>query len=192
MMNRGTCRSRAAGFSLVEMVMTLAIGLILAAITLPTLIGAIQGYRLSSIAQQAANFIDLARFTAIRRNSIVSIQKTVQSGNTVFYIDLNGNGTLDANEPLLMLPSDMQIANGQSLTPGPVSTGLSPIDDFSTPVFFDYRGTVSYSGGVAPKTYFLALGFINQAQYGCRAVTLTPMGQTKTWKASAGGTWSGM
>ena len=189
---RGMCRLKAAGFSLVEMVMTLAIGLILAAITLPTLVGAIQGYRLSSTAQQAASLIELARYTAIRRNSLMSVQQTVQNGNTVLFIDLNGNGTLDPNEPLMMLPSDMQIANGQPFTPPAVTTGLNPTQDFSTPMWFDYRGTVNYATGIAPATYFLALGFTNQAQYGCRAVTVSPMGQTKMWKAPAGGGWTGM
>src|SRR5215467_4398212 len=110
MKSRGMCRSRVAGYSLVEMVMTLAIGLILAAITLPTLIGAIQGYRLSSAAQQAASLIDLARYTAIRRNKVTAIQETVQNGNTVLFIDLKGNGQLDPSDPMMLLPSDMQIA----------------------------------------------------------------------------------
>ena len=189
---RGSFRINEFGFTLVEMVITLAVGLILVSVALPSLVGAIQGYRLNSIAQQTASFIDLTRYTAIRHNTVMSLQKTVQNGNTVLYIDLNGNGSLDVGEPLLMLPSDMQIANGQSLTPGAASTGLSPTQDFAAPMTFDYRGTLNYNAGIAPAAYFLALGYTNQAQYGCRAVTVTPMGQTKIWSAPAGGTWTGM
>jgi len=182
------------GFSLVEMVMTLAIGLILVSVAMPKLIGAIQAYRLNSIAQQTANLIDLTRYGAIRNNTVMTLQKTVQSGNTILYIDLNGNGNLDAGEPLVMLPSDMQIANGQPLTPGPASTGLSPTQDFTTTMkmTFDYRGTLNYNAGIQPSAYFLALAYTTQAQYGCRAITVTPMGQTKIWKAPASGTWTGM
>jgi len=57
---------------------------------------------------------------------------------------------------------------------------------------FDYRGTVNFTGGGPTWAYFLALAYTNQAQYGCRAITVSPMGQTKTWKAPAGGTWTGM
>lgn len=188
------CRSKASGYSLVEIVMTLAIGLILVSIALPTLVGAIQSYRLNSVAQQTANLIDLARYAAIRRNTIISLHRTVQNGNTILYIDLKGNGNLDAGEPLVMLPSDMQIANGQPLTPGPASTGLSPTQDFTTTMkmTFDYRGTLNYNAGIQPSAYFLALAYTTQAQYGCRAITVTPMGQTKIWKAPASGTWTGM
>ncbi len=188
----GSFRSKELGFTLVEMVVTLAVGLILVSMALPVMIGAIQSYRLNSLAQQTANLIELTRYTAIRRNTTVSLHKTVQNGNTVFFIDLNGNGTLDADEPMIMLPNDMQIANGQSLTPDPASTGLNNTQDFVDTITFDYRGTVNYPVGGATGAYFLALGYTNQTQYGCRAITVVPMGQTKLWKAPAGGPWTGM
>ncbi|HXN53347.1 MAG TPA: GspH/FimT family pseudopilin [Candidatus Acidoferrum sp.] len=186
------CPSQAAGYSLVEMMMTLVIGLILVSVALPTMIGAIQAYRLSGISQQVANLIELTRYTAIRRNSVMSLQSTVMNGNRVFYIDLNANGLLDANEPMVMLPSDMQLANGQPLTPDASSTRLVPTQDFAAQLTFDYRGTVNFPVGGPVAAYFLALGYVNQAQYGCRAITVTPMGQTKMWKAPASGTWTGM
>ncbi len=188
---RGSFRSKELGFTLVEMVVTLAVGLILVSMALPVMIGAIQSYRLNSAAQQAATLIELTRYAAIRRNTIVSLHKTVQNGNTIFFIDLNGNGTLDAGEPMVMLPNDMQIANGQSLTPDPASTGLNT-QDFTDTVTFDYRGTVNYPVGGATGAYFLALGYTNQTQYGCRAITVVPMGQTKLWKAPIGGSWTAM
>ena len=172
--------------------MTLAVGLILVSVALPVLVGAIQNYRLNSMVQQTANFVELARYTAIRRNTIVSMRQTAQSGNTVFYIDLNGNGKLDAGEPMLMLPSDMQIANGQPLTPDKASIGTPLLQDFAGTIRFDYRGTVNYPAGGPTGPYFLALGYTSQAQYGCRAITVIPMGQTKLWKAPAGGTWTWM
>jgi len=189
---RRSFRSNELGLTLVEMVMTLAIGLIMVSMALPMLVGAVQNYRLNSMVQQTANFVELARYTAIRRNAPVSMLQKVQSGNTVLFIDSNGNGTLDAGEPMLMLPSDMQIANGQSLTPDPASTGISPLQDFAGTITFDYRGTVNFPTGGATGAYFLALGYTNQAQYGCRAVTVIPMGQTKLWRALASGTWTWM
>ena len=190
--SRHKCLSQAAGYSLVEMMMTLAIGLVLVSVALPTMIGAIQSYRLNSVAQQVANLIELTRYTAIRRNSLMSVKMTVKNGRTFFYIDLNGNGTPDAIELMVMLPADMQLANHQSLTPGPASTGLAPTQDFTSQMTFDYRGTVNFSGGGPIAAYFLALGYVSQAQYGCRAITVTPMGQSKLWKAPASGTWTGM
>jgi prepilin-type N-terminal cleavage/methylation domain-containing protein len=192
MTQRRAFRSKELGFTLVEMVVTLAVGLILVSMALPVMIGAIQGYRLNSVSQQTANLIELTRYAAIRRNTIVSLHKTVQNGNTIFFVDLDGDGALGAGEPMVMLPNDMQIANGQSLTPGPASTGLNNTQDFVDTITFDYRGTVNFPVGGATGAYFLALGYTNQTQYGCRAITVVPMGQTKLWKAPAGGPWTGM
>jgi Tfp pilus assembly protein FimT len=174
------------------MMMTLAIGLILASVAMPMMIGAIQSYRLNSAAQQVANLVELTRYTAIRRNSLMSLKMTTKNGSTIFYIDLNGNGALDANEAMVFLPTDMQFANGQPLTPAAASTGLTPTQDFTSQITFDYRGTVNFSGGGPTAAYFLALGYVSQAQYGCRAITITPMGQSKLWKAPASGNWTGM
>jgi prepilin-type N-terminal cleavage/methylation domain-containing protein len=189
---RRTCPKRFAGYSLVEMMMTLAVGLILVSVALPAMIGAIQGYRLNSSAQQVASLLELTRYTAIRRNSLMTVRKATQNGNTIFYIDLKGNSVLDPIDPMVVLPADMQLANNQPLTPNATSTGLTSTQDFVSQMTFDYRGTVSLSPGGPLAAYFLALGYVNQAQYGCRAITVTPMGQTKIWKAPASGTWTGM
>jgi prepilin-type N-terminal cleavage/methylation domain-containing protein len=189
---RGAIRCGQFGYSLIEMVMTLTVGLILVSVALPTMVGAIQSYRLNSVSQQVASLIELTRYTAIRRNSVMTLQMKNVNGNTYFFVDLNGNVTPDANEPMLILPSDMQLANGQTSTPDSTSTGLKPTQDFAGQITFDYRGTVSFPAGGSINPYFLALGYVNQAQYGCRAITVTPMGQTKLWKAPDNAAWTGM
>jgi prepilin-type N-terminal cleavage/methylation domain-containing protein len=190
--SRRKCPRKLAGYSLVEMMVTLAVGLILVSVALPTMISAIQSYRLNSTSQQIANLMELTRYTAIRRNTVETLQMAVINGSTIFYIDLNGNGTLDPNEPMFILPSDMLLANNQPLTPGPASLGFSPTQPFTSQISFDYRGTVNYSGGGPVAAYFLPLAFVNQAQYGSRAITVTPMGQTKVWKTVGNGTWTPM
>ncbi len=184
--------SKASGYSLVEMMMTLAIGLILVSVALPTMIGAIQGYRLNSVAQQVANLAELTRYTAIRRNTVISLRQVVQNGNTILFVDLDGDGNLGATEPLVMLPSDMQLPNGQCPKADPKIPGLVGTVDFAGQFTFDYRGTLNFPPGGQIVTYFLPLGYANQAQYGCRAITVTPMGQTKLWKAPDNATWTGM
>ncbi len=187
---RGAIGCGQLGYSLIEMVMTLAVGLILASVALPTMISAIQSYRLNSVSQQVASLIELTRYTAIRRNSVIRARTTPD--DTVFFIDVNGNGTLDPGEPMVMLPSDMQLANAQCPRPDPKIPGLAATVDFAGQITFDYRGTVNFPPGGQIVTYFLALGYANQARYSCRAITVTPMGQTKLWKAPDNVTWIGM
>jgi type IV fimbrial biogenesis protein FimT len=185
---RGAIRCGQLGYSLIEMVMTLAVGLILVSVALPVLVGAIQSYRLNSIAQQTADLIALARYTAIRRNSVVSL--LLAPDNTTLFVDVNGNGKLDAGEPLVMLPSDMQIVNGGA--PGTTSTGLKNTQNFAGTITFDYRGTVNFPVAGTTVTYFLVLAYTNPDQYGFRAISVMWMGQTKIWKAPKGGPWTGM
>ena len=193
-MGRGTPGSkRQGGFSLFEMMVTLAVGLVMASVALPFVVGAVQRYRLNGIAQQTANLIDLARYSAIRLNKLTSLQSTAQNGNTILYVDIKGTAALDANDPMIVLPSDMQIANSDSLTPPSTSMGLGATISFTSSITFDYRGVVTnFPPGSTPGAYFLAIGYVAQAQYGTRAVTVTPMGQTKAWIAPASGTWTGM
>src|SRR4029077_13304476 len=111
---------------------------------------------------QTADLIELTRYTAIRRNANVSLHKAAQNGSIVLYIDLKGNGTLDAADPVVVVPYDMQIANGQALTPGSASTGVPNVQDFTDTIQFDYRGTLNYPTGGAVGSYFLALGYTIQ------------------------------
>ena len=185
---RGVIRRGQLGYSLIEMMMTLAVGLILVSVALPVLVGAIQTYRLNSIAQQTADLIALARYTAIRRNSVVSLLLTPD--NTTFFIDVDGDGKLDTGEPLVMLPNDMQIVNGGA--PDTTSTGLKKTQNFAGTITFDYRGTVNFPVVGTTGPYFLVLAYTNPDQYGFRAISVMQMGQTKTWKAPKGGPWTGM
>ena len=185
------CPMRVAGYSLVEMMMTLAIALILLSVAMPLMVGAIQGYRLNSAAQQVSNFVDLARYTAIRNNKTVIVQAGVTAGRVTLYMDFDGNNQMGANEPRIILPNDIVIANTDSLLPDRAGFGLrTTVQDFNSQIIFDSRGVLNFGGGLAATSYFLALGFSTQVGSGYRAVTVTPMGQTKMWKGPASGTWS--
>jgi prepilin-type N-terminal cleavage/methylation domain-containing protein len=190
---RRKCRYGVAGYSLVEMMMTLAIGLIMVAVALPTMVGAIQSYRLNSASQQLASLIELTRYTAIRRNAaVMSLQMKTMGDGTYFFVDLNGDTNPDANDPMMILPSDMKLAASQCPQPDSSIPGMAATQNFANHVTFDYRGTVNFPPGGQLRTYFLTLGYTNQVQYGCRAITVTPMGQTKVWKAPDNGNWMGM
>jgi hypothetical protein len=70
---------------------------------------------------------------------------------------------------------------------------IGPTQNFATGIAFNYRGTVNFVPGGPLTTYFLAIGYTNQAQYGSRAVTVSAMGQTKLWTAPPGNnSWMGM
>ena len=191
-MRRRARRSTENAFSLVEMVMTLAIGLVLASVSLPFIVNAVQTYRLNGVTQQVASLIDLTRYSAIRRNMLVNLQKTTDAnGNTILYVDVHNDTTLHGDDPMVLIPSDMQIGNGDAGTAK--NLGFPVTVTFGSSITFDYRGVVYFGLATTPGTYFITIGYTNHIQYGARAVTLTPMGQTKTWTSPEGSSgWTTM
>lgn len=187
-------RSRSSrGFSLLELVVALVVAMVLAAIAIPSIVTTYGQYRLGVQATLIANEIDQLRMTAVRRNSTVTLFSTTSGSNTILYIDANKSGGLDASDPQVVLPADMQISNSLSTAP----TGMPGVSSLGTyyssavklpslGITFASNGTIS--GGAGP--YFIVIGYTNISKYGFRAVTVTPMGQIKVWTASSGGSWS--
>jgi prepilin-type N-terminal cleavage/methylation domain-containing protein len=174
------------GFSMLELTVTVGIVLILSAITVPALIPAYENYRLSWQATALSSLIQQARYTAVKRNTTIGINVAALGGQKAVYVDLNGNGALDASEPMVLLPSDVTLLPAGT-APGPASTGYAAAVTPGWPINFNSRGTVS-SGGAA-TIYILYLGNPNRPDWGFRAVTVTPMGQVKPWGAANNGTW---
>jgi prepilin-type N-terminal cleavage/methylation domain-containing protein len=191
--NRPFHSRTARGFSLVELVVALAIAMVLAAIAIPSVVTTYNQYRLGVQATLIAGEIDQLRMTAVRRNSTVTLFSTPSGSNTILYIDANKSGILDSTDPQFILPADMQISNSLSTAP----TGMPDVSSLpstystavklpSTGITFGANGTINAGAG----PYFIVIGYTNTSKYGYRAVTVTPMGQIKVWTASSGGSWS--
>ena len=181
------------GFSLIELVVALAVALVLAAIAIPSIMTTYSQYRLGVQATLIANQLDLLRMTAVRKNTTVSLLSTTSGSNTVLYIDVNKNNALDSGDPQVWLPADMQISNSSSPPTGmPDSTSMGT--PYATTLNLPTTGSISFlsngtiSGGSGP--YFIVIGYTAGTKYGFRAITVTPMGEIKVWTASSGGSWS--
>ncbi len=180
----------AAGFTVLELIVAIVIMVVLAAVAIPSIVTSWQSYRLSSASARTASLFHLDRFTAIRNNMLVRVRRTTQGGNQVFYVDTDDDSALDVGEPMVLLPSDIQIVNGAAGAPGSASTGYPVTAPMlpGTAITFDSRGTLNFGAGV-PVVYFIVFGFPANPGHGFRAITVSPMGQTQTWTAAANGSW---
>lgn len=118
---------RAQGFSLVELLVVVALLGILAGLAGPSFTGQFQRYRVDAVREDLIASLQLARTEAIRRGQTVVIEKqtncavTLASGQDwscgwILYPDLNGNASRDAaTEPIIQtqdLPPRVTVTKG--------------------------------------------------------------------------------
>jgi len=175
---------------MLELVIAVSVMLVLSAITLPSAVQSLSNYRLNAATTSLQNIIETARFNAVRLNTKISLRQTVLSGQTAFYVDLTGGGYVNT-DPIYLLPKNVQVAPAGA--PAASTTGLANTAALGAGcITFTSRGVVDYTtcGGGVQSVWFISLGSVGtNASY--RAITVTPMGQAKTW-GGTGAAWGSM
>lgn len=180
------------GFSMVELSLVLGLMLVLSAIGLPRIVTSLSVYKLNAASTSLQNLIEQARFTAVRRNATISLRQTLINGQAAFYVDVANSLAYANTDPTYVVPTNIQIA--PAAAPAAGTTGLANTAALGAGcISFNSRGVVDYTncGGGVQSVWFISLGSTNNTA-GYRAITVTPMGQAKSWTASAGGTWGTM
>jgi len=177
---------------MVELCLVVALMLILSAIGLPRLVTSMSVYKVNVAATSLQNLIEQARFNAVRRNTKVSLRQTAINGQAAFYVDISNSGAYVNTDPVYVVPTTVQVAPAGA--PAASTTGLANTAALGAGcISFNSRGVVDYTtcGAGVQSVWFISLGLTNN-NGGFRAITVTPMGQAKSWTAPTGGTWSTM
>lgn len=178
------------GFSMIELVVVVGMIMVLSAISVPKIVNSMSVYKLNVASTSIQNLIEVARFNAVRRNTTLSLRQTVINGQAAFYVDIPNTAVYVNTDPTYIVPTTVQIAPAGA--PAAATTGLANTAALGGGcISFNSRGVVDYTncGGGVQSVWFISLGLRN-GNGGFRAVTLTPMGQAKSWTASpAGNTW---
>jgi prepilin-type N-terminal cleavage/methylation domain-containing protein len=191
--SRGYLTNR--GFSMVEMVVSVAVLLVLAAISLPSLTRAFASYQLSDAAARLAGTLKYTRYEAIRLNKPVDGQIQQTAAGWLVYADINRNQVPDLGETQDAITGQVTLLPASGLPdPAPIvaalgSSGLAltTISGANAVVTFDQRGAVTSGGG--SNVYALYLGRGANSDSGYRAVVLLPSGMVHVWAAPSGGVW---
>lgn len=187
---------QAPGFSLVELVVALAVGLILMAVATPAALRAYHTYQLSYSAAQLADIVRLTRYEAIRRNKPLNCVIQPSAGNPgmtqASMTDTLGNALPGVGAMTILLgPSGNLVDPGT--VPGanafPASAQLGPTAPAAVPangttLTFDARGALA-SGNVT--VFYLTNTTVADAGY--RVVLLTPAGSVQIWTGDGTGVW---
>jgi type II secretory pathway pseudopilin PulG len=187
---RSISRQTGFGYSMVELVVTLTIVLILAAIAIPNFVRAMNSYSLGSAVQNVSLIIQRTRYEAIKRNTNVSCYYSIDpNGNVpIVWVDINGTGVRVPTDPQFAYTRSLLNANPGPQIPGPASMGFAAVVQPAAItagggilVTFDSRGAVSFGG--APPVWAMYYSLNNNLSYGVKAITIEPFGRSKVWSA---------
>jgi type II secretory pathway pseudopilin PulG len=193
----GTPRSVIAGFSIVELVVSLCVMLILTAIAIPTLIRSFRTYQLNDAATRLAAMLKFTRFEAVRRNTQINFLLRNSGTGWLVGTDSDSDGTLQTTEKQeLIIGFATLLPSGVAPPPTAITSalgGAALTTKSGSPgsITFDARGAIrtAIGGGVSASTYVFYIGSSNDPDPGYRAVILLPSGSTQIWTAPGGGPW---
>ncbi len=190
-------RSPRNGFSLVELVLSLAVLLVITTLAIPVVVRSLQAYQLNASASQLAGMLKFTKFDAIRQNTKVSCQIAQSGSNWIVWVDSNGNLVRDGAEPEMVITGIDTLLPASSVPdPSPISATLGPgastlpwmvLSGSNTSITYDQRGVLSFVG--AATVYALYLGNANDPSSGYRAIITLPSGAVQVWASSATGNW---
>lgn len=192
------------GFSLMELLLSLAVLLVMTTIAVPVVLRSLQIYQLNSAASQLSGMLKLTKFEAIRRNTPVSCQIVQQGSNWLVWVDLNGNNVADGPEPEMIVGGTFTLLPAASVPdPSPIAQTLGPggksilwtvVPESVGTITYDQRGVSVKDDGTgkminASTVYVLYLGSATNPNMGFRAVVRLPSGAVQVWTSPSAGTW---
>ena len=190
-----TRRRRMAGFSMVEMAVSLSVLLILTAIAIPSLMRSFRTYQLNDAAARLGDMLKFTRFEAVRQNRQVSFRMQQSGTAWVIGVDSNFNGTIDVNEKQEVIDGFATLlTSGTAPSPTAIiaalgGASLTTLSGNPGSVTFDARGAIRVGGNVSATIFVFYIGSVADPEFGYRAVILLPSGSTQIWTAQSGGTW---
>ena len=188
---------RHAGVSLLELCVVVAVMLVVAASTLPTIMTAMQQYRLRTAARDVAAMLQRARMRSVRDNRHYTVQERqiTQAGVSYYqlFLDQNGNGTYEGGEVVVQLPAGVRFNSASApscsaatlgYTPQPSSTALS-FNALGLPCVMRNGICTNWdaNGNAVGVVYFLQDS--RHAASAWAAVAVTPAGRARLWQWSS-------
>ena len=182
------------GYSIVELLISLAIISIFSALAAPRLIGTYRSYQMDDAASQVAAQIKFTRYEAIRRNNVtlcLNSAQAAQGGLLTMYtrdikapddnVQTNERQIVFAANALATLAAAAAVPNSGSLAAVVNAGALTTVAPANGSITFDGRG--AKTAPIGGSVYW-----VGNAVYGWRAVTVLPSGSVQVW-STATGTW---
>jgi prepilin-type N-terminal cleavage/methylation domain-containing protein len=189
--NRKQARKSGLGFSLIEMMVVVAVALILAAIVPPLMMNPINTIKLRYSATDLSGLIQKARIQSVKANTFYSIeQTTLATGDVAYYADLNRNNMYSSGDPMTEMGGQVAVHAGPgSGAPGETAfiTGTLKFTPDASGVFpqFNARGLPCVVTGLTCQAngngFVYFLNRVSSFGTSWAAVAVTPSGRAEVW-----------
>lgn len=187
------------GFSLIELMLVIAVIMILAAVSVPKLMETVSDISLRNTASDLASLLQSARMQAVRKNTFYSVMPgTLASGQSIYYIGAPTAAYASGNT---LLPYDSAITIHQGTGSGApnettfLATLAFTVEPTGVAPSFNARGLPCVGTLTSCPTQTSA-GFVvfisKPALMGIApwaAVVVNPSGRVQLWGAGSNGNW---
>ena len=195
--NPRTRRRRIAGFSMVELAVSMTILLILSAVAIPSLLQSFRTYQLNNAAARVSDMLKFTRYEAVRQNRPISFLMQPSGNGWLVGTDSNRNGNIDPTDKQALINGFVTLVTAGTPPPAAITAllnvgALTATPANPGPLQFDARGAVRVNGTLTGNIYVFYVGAAppnNPGDFGFRAVILLPTGATQIWTATAAGPW---
>jgi len=201
----------AKGFSLIELIMVVAIGLVVAAMAVPSLSRGIATIRMRESLGGAASLLQRTRIEAVKSNRIRAARYQVTQNTPFVWVDTNGDNTIQSTEPQVQLarevevqfspnvppttfPSNTLLGYNQTASPTPLNVGFNqrglpctPNTSTGLPTLCDLGTITTTAGSNNCFLYYFKMTSYFGDRWG--AITVTPAGRIRVWMLT-GSTWN--
>jgi len=188
------------GFTLLELMLVVAVIVILAAATVPRLMNTVNDISLRYAASDLSGLLQTARMQAVRRNTFYTVQSAViGGGQTSYFIDIPKSGIYAAGDPVLPLNPSITVCQGALCGAPNGAAFLAGLNFAVNPGIeapsFNARGLPCFAAAAAcPQTP--GQGFVifmskpnNTGNVPWTAVVINPSGRIQLWSCDNVGTW---